>query len=244
MSGIIELQDVGKRYGTTEVLKSLNMVIEPRTTTAIIGSSGSGKSTLLQLINGLVRPEHGRVTVFGQPLPLAELHRLRRRIGYAVQGTALFPHLSIRQNISLMGNIERWAPDRSTARTRQLMELMDLDPELGDRYPHQLSGGQQQRAGICRAMYLQPEILLLDEPFSGVDTLTTREIHTRFMHLLEVEPTTVVLVTHDIQEALRLASQLVIMREGRVEQHGATTAVVGSPASDYVQDLLGREDAV
>ena len=244
MSGIIELHDVGKRYGTTEVLTSLNMTFEPSTTTAIVGASGSGKSTLLQIINGLIRPERGRVAVFGQPLPLHDLYRLRRRIGYAVQGTALFPHLSIRHNISLMGNIERWETDRLTARTHQLMELMDLDAELADRYPHQVSGGQQQRAGICRAMYLQPEILLLDEPFSGVDTLTTREIHTRFLHLLEVEPTTVVLVTHDIHEALTLASELVILREGQIEQRGATTTVLAAPVNTYVENLLGKDDAV
>jgi osmoprotectant transport system ATP-binding protein len=238
MDGIIELRGVTTRYGDTEVLKGLSLAARARAVTAIVGASGSGKSTLLQLVNGLVKPEHGEVLVFREPLPRADLSRIRRRIGYAVQGTALFPHLRVARNINLMGEIAGWDRGRIRTRTLELMELMNLEPELGQRYPHELSGGQQQRAGICRAMFLGPEILLLDEPFSGVDALTKREIHARFVHLMDVEPTTVLLVTHDVHEALTLAADIVVMRDGGIEQRGPVADVVSAPANTYVEALL------
>jgi len=243
MSEIIELHDVGKRYGETDVLSGLSLKIRADVVTAIIGASGSGKSTLLQLVNGLVRPEQGRVAVFGEPLPERNLFETRRRIGYAVQGTALFPHLSVERNMSLVAEVEGWDGERIRARTLELMTLMDLEPALRERYPHQLSGGQQQRAGICRAMFLKPEILLLDEPFSGVDTLTKREIHKRLATLLAVEPTSVLLVTHDIGEALTAAADLIIMRDGSIEQCGRVSDVLATPASSYVAELLGPSHA-
>ncbi len=243
MAEIIELQDVGKRYGETDVLSGLSVSVRADVVTAIVGASGSGKSTFLQIVNGLIRPERGRVVVFGEPLPKQNLFETRRRIGYAVQSTALFPHLSIVRNMSLVAQVEGWDRDRIRARALELMALMDLEPGLGERYPHELSGGQQQRAGICRAMFLKPEILLLDEPFSGVDTLTKGEIHRRLAALLAVEPTTVLLVTHDIGEALMVAADLIILRGGRVEQCGAVTDVLAAPASRYVEALLGQGHA-
>lgn len=243
MSEIIELEDVTKRYGETAILKALSATFRAGVVTAIVGSSGSGKSSLLQLINGLIRPERGRVRVFGEPLPAADLSRFRRRIGYAVQGTALFPHLSVARNISIQGSVEGWPIDRISARTAELMALMQLETELGGRYPHQLSGGQQQRAGICRAMFLGPEILLLDEPFSGIDSLTKREVHTQFARLREVEPASVLLVTHDIEEALTVAADLVVMRAGTIVQQGRAADVLAQPATGYVADLLRRNHA-
>jgi osmoprotectant transport system ATP-binding protein len=243
MSPIIELDGITKRFGEVAVLHDLNVSFGTGLITAIVGASGSGKSTLLQLINGLIRPEQGRVKVFGNPLPATDLHRLRRRVGYAVQGTALFPHLSVARNISLMGEIEDWDQARIGRRTTQLMALMQLDPDLGSRYPHQLSGGQQQRAGICRAMFLRPEILLLDEPFSGIDGLTKREIHLRFALLMEAEPTTVLLVTHDVHEALSVAADIVVLRDGSMEQRGSVAEVLAAPASGHVRELLRQDHA-
>lgn len=243
MSKIIELHDVAKRYGETEVLRDLSLSIRADVVTAVVGVSGSGKSTLLQLVNGLIQPERGRVTVFGAPLPERDLFEIRRRIGYAVQSTALFPHLTIVRNMSIVAEVAGWDLERIGVRARELMALMDLDPALGQRYPHELSGGQQQRVGICRAMFLEPEILLLDEPFSGVDTLTKREIHKRLAALLAAEPTTVLLVTHDIGEALASARDIVVMRDGNVEQHGRVGDVLAAPASDYVAQLLGQDHA-
>ena len=242
MNGIIEFQAVTKRYADTTVLDNLSLSVPPRVVTAVIGESGGGKSTLLQLINGLVRPDAGAVNVFGEPLPRDDLSRFRRRIGYAVQGTGLFPHMRVAQNIGLLGTLEGWSPADIDARTTELMTLMGLASRLITRYPYQLSGGQQQRVGICRAMFLRPEILLLDEPFSGVDTLARRDIHTRFLELLEVEPATVVLVTHDVAEARRLAAKLVIVHEGRLLQTGATAEVVNSPANAYVARFFEDSD--
>ena len=239
MSGIIELQAITKRYAESTVLDDLSLSSPPQSITGVIGQSGSGKSTLLQLINGLVLPDSGTVTVFGEPLPRGDLVRFRRRVGYAVQGTGLFPHLRVAQNIGLLGTLERWSPVEIDARTAELMALMDLSPELKLRYPYQLSGGQQQRVGICRAMFLRPELLLLDEPFSGVDPLTRRDIHARFLELLAAEPATVVLVTHDIAEARRLASELVIVHDGRLIQTGETAEVMKYPATKHVALLFG-----
>ena len=170
MNGIVEFQHVTKRYAETIALDNLDLAIRTRAVTAIVGASGSGKSTLLQLINGLILPDIGNVRVFGDPLPSADrLSKLRRRIGYAVQGTGLFPHLRVADNISLLGKLQKWEPTKIGDRVSELMAFMDLDADLAFRYPHELSGGQQQRVGICRAMFLRPEILLLDEPFSGID---------------------------------------------------------------------------
>ncbi len=240
MDGIIDFQSISKRYNNTAVFERLSLELKPGIVTGVVGESGSGKSTLLQLINGLVRPDFGLIKVFGQPIPSENLSIFRRRIGYAVQGTGLFPHLRAERNIGLMGEIEGWNPEKTESRIEQLMLLMGLNLRLRTRYPHQLSGGQQQRVGICRAMLLKPEILLLDEPFSGADPLTRVAIHERFLDLMVAEPATVVLVTHDMQEALRLASELVIIREGRVLQMGSAKEVVNNPNDEYVEKLLGN----
>ena len=243
MDGIIDFQSVSKRYNNTAVFEGLSLELKPGVITGIVGESGSGKSTLLQLINGLVRPDFGLIKVFGQPIPSENLPIFRRRIGYAVQGTGLFPHLRAERNIGLMGKVEGWNPEKTESRIEQLMLLMGLNLRLRTRYPHQLSGGQQQRVGICRAMLLKPEILLLDEPFSGADPLTRVAIHERFLDLMVAEPATVVLVTHDMQEALRLASELVIIREGKVLQMGSTKKVANNPNDEYVEKLLGNTHA-
>ncbi len=243
MDGIIDFQSVSKRYNNTVVFESLSLELKPGVVTGIVGESGSGKSTLLQLINGLVRPDFGLIKVFGQPIPSEHLPSFRRRIGYAVQGTGLFPHLRAERNIGLLGKVEGWNPEKTESRIEQLMLLMGLNLRLRTRYPYQLSGGQQQRVGICRAMLLKPEILLLDEPFSGADPLTRVAIHERFLDLMVAEPATVVLVTHDMQEALRLASELVIIREGKVLQMGSAKEIVNNPNDEYVEKLLGNTHA-
>ena len=243
MKGIIEFVGVSKQFGHDVVFEQLDLSIHTGEVTALIGASGSGKSTLLQLVNGLLRPDAGRIMVFGQALPMGELSRFRRRIGYAVQGTGLFPHLRVGHNIGLLGTLEGWADKQVSRRVEELMDLMDLDPQLSRRYPYQLSGGQQQRAGICRAMLLRPEILLLDEPFSGVDPLTRGEIHRRFKRLMQLEPATVLLVTHDIQEAVRLSARLVVLDDGKVLQSGLLQEVMQRPAAN-VAKLFEHFDGV
>ena len=238
MPGIIQFHQIAKRYGPTTVLEGIDLGIERGSITALIGASGSGKSTLLQMINGLLRPDSGRVEVFGEPVPYENSSAFRRRIGYAVQGTGLFPHLRVAGNIGLLGRLEGWEPTRLAARIEELMRMMGLASELERRYPHQLSGGQQQRVGICRALLLHPELLLLDEPFSGVDPLTRAEIHSRFKALLRAEPATVLLVTHDIHEAVKLASDLIVLDAGRVLQAGPLSDVMRQPADAQVASLF------
>lgn len=243
MQQIIEFHEVGKRYGATTVLENVNLGIAPGAITALIGASGSGKSTLLQMVNGLLKPDTGHVEVFGEPVPDTAASRFRRRIGYAVQGIGLFPHLRIGANVGLLARLEGWSRERTEARIDELMQLMGLDGGLKARYPHQLSGGQQQRVGICRAMLLGPEILLLDEPFSGVDPLARAEIHARFKALMQTEPATVLLVTHDIHEAVRLARDLIVLGEGRVLQTGTLQEVSAQPANAVVASLFERMHA-
>lgn len=238
MNGIVEFQSVTKRYAQTTVLENLTLSIAPQAVTGIVGESGSGKSTLLQLVNGLIRPDDGRVLVFGDPLPSRELARFRRRVGYAVQGTGLFPHLRVADNLALVAELIKWSRSDIDSRITELMRFMDLEPALRSRYPHELSGGQQQRVGICRAMFLRPEILLLDEPFSGIDPLMKRDIHERLIALLSAEPATVVLVTHDIAEAKRLAQELVILSDGRLVQTGSIADIERQPANERVAMLM------
>lgn len=234
----VAFEGVRKAYGATVVLDDVHLALPAERTTAIVGESGSGKSTLLQLVNGLIRPDAGTVRVFGAPVDPEALVPLRRRIGYAVQGSALFPHLTVRENVTLLARLMGWDAARRETRFVHLMELMDLDPTLGARHPHELSGGQQQRVSLCRAMMVEPPLLLLDEPFSAVDPITRLGIHDHFRRLAEAEPVTVVLVTHDMREAVDLASELVVLREGRVAQAGSCEAVLRAPAADWIARLF------
>lgn len=234
----VRLRGVTRRYGTTEVLAGIDLDLAAERTTAIVGESGSGKSTLLQLVNGLVRPDGGSVEVLGSRVDAVDLLALRRRIGYAVQGASLFPHLDLQANVTLLARLVGWPSDRIRRRFVHLLELMELDPELAGRYPHELSGGQQQRASLCRAMMLEPPLLLLDEPFSAVDPITRAGIHAHFQRLAATEPVSVVLVTHDLREAVTLASELVILRNGRVAQAGPCDAVVAAPADEWIERLF------
>jgi osmoprotectant transport system ATP-binding protein len=241
---IIELEGVTKRFDGTVVLHGIDLAIAAREVTALVGPSGSGKSTVLELVNGLLLPDEGTVCVFGEPVPMRELNRFRRRIGYAVQGTGLFPHMRVARNIGLLGQLEGWSPARIDARIAELMRMMGLDAALARRYPPQLSGGEQQRVGICRAMFLRPEILLLDEPFSGLDPSMRAEVHARLARLVAAEPVTVVIVTHDMQEARRLASRVVVLENGRVLQSGSLEEIDTRPASARVAELVDGAHAL
>lgn len=232
------LERLSKRFGEHQALTEVSLAIARDRVTAVIGASGSGKSTLLQMINGLLRPDSGRVHVLGEALDYAALPRLRLRIGYAVQGIGLFPHLDIAGNIELLARLQQWPAPRIGERRAHLLAMMGLGTELLQRYPHELSGGQQQRVGLCRAMMLEPPLLLLDEPFSGVDPMTRARIHEEFRRLQNDEPRTVVLVTHDLREARRLGDRLVILHAGRIVQHGETETVLSNPADAQVRALF------
>jgi osmoprotectant transport system ATP-binding protein len=234
----VEFHDVAKRFGATEALHGISVELPDRQITAIVGESGSGKSTLLQHINGMLRPDRGDVYVFEKPIDYHDLTTLRRRIGYAVQGVGLFPHLTVAGNVGLLARLDGWSDTRRTARINELMRLMELDLALAERYPHTLSGGQQQRVGLCRAWMMSPPLLLLDEPFSGLDPVTRSSLHERILVLQEQSPIAIVLVTHDMREAERLATYLVVLRHGTVVQHGPMQSLLANP-HPYVRELLG-----
>lgn len=234
----VEFHDVSLRRGTVLALDQLNLTLPRRQTTAILGASGSGKSSLIQLVIGLLRPDSGQVRSLGKAIDYKNPSSLRKRIGYAIQDIALFPHLRVRANILLPARLDKRDVEASNSRLQELLQLMQLPADVLDRWPHELSGGQQQRAGLCRAMILQPELLLLDEPFSGLDTMTRISIHEQFLKLQEAEPISTILVTHDPQEAINLADYIVVMKEGRVQQHGLIDEVVDAPVNDYVGHLI------
>ena len=227
--------------GETQVLKNVHLEFKNHNTTAVVGPSGSGKSTLLQLINGLVKPNSGLVTVFGKAINYNQLPALRKQIGYAVQGTWLFPHMTIRENITLLAKLEQWSAEKIEKRLNELVDLVELWPHLLDRYPYQLSGGQQQRVGLCRAMMLNPEILLLDETFGALDPITKHEIHEEFLRVQRVSDRTVLLVTHDVQEAMKLAKRLIVLHEGKILQHDDVEVVLKKPANAFVEQLLSSQ---
>jgi len=229
--------NVSLRRGEVLALDDVSVRMPGGETTAVLGGSGSGKSTMIQLAIGLLVPDFGEVQVLGETLDYADLRPLRRRIGYAIQDVALLPHLRIRENILLPARLNGWENARADARLDELMSLMHLPTDVLGRYPHELSGGQQQRAGLCRAMMLEPDLLLLDEPFSGLDAMTRQNIHEQFLELQASEPVSTILVTHDPQEAINLATCLVVMRDGRVLQQGTVAEVVERPADDYVHKL-------
>lgn len=232
-----EFRSVSLRRGDVLVLDNVTLSLPLGQTTAVLGASGSGKSTLVQLIIGLLRPDAGSVRTLGNEIDFRNPGPLRKRIGYAVQDVSLFPHMSVRRNILLPAALSGWSAGEQEGRLAELLELMHLPADVLPRYPHELSGGQQQRAGLCRAMMLRPELLLLDEPFSGLDTMTRKNIHEQFLELQQRAPVSTVLVTHDPQEAINLSQGLVVMRSGRVQQHGSVTEVTENPANEYVRHL-------
>ncbi len=234
MASPIVFQDVSKFYQAQQVLKNISLTIQAQAITVLIGPSGSGKSTLLQLVNGLIRPEEGELLVFQNAIDYDNITALRRRIGYAVQGTGLFPHLTIKQNIALLAGLESWPPEKIVKRVNYLINLVNLKSGHLDKYPHQLSGGEQQRVGLCRAMMLNPEIFLLDEPFGALDPITRNEIHDEFVLLQKTEPRTIILVTHDLREAVKLADTIVVLNNGQVQQMAPPEEILQKPANDFV----------
>ena len=233
----VAFQGVGKRFADW-VLRGVDLALPAGATSALVGPSGCGKTTALQLVNGVYRPDEGAVSVFGERVPEVGLEAFRRRIGYAVQGAGLFPHMTVAENASLLARLEGWDPDAMTARRRELFAVVGLQGRLEDRYPHELSGGQQQRVGLCRALMLKPRLLLLDEPFSAIDPITKQDVYRQFEQLRDHERVTTVLVTHDMREALRLADHLVVMGAGGVVQAGPPERLRAAPASDFVDALL------
>jgi len=231
-------QNISHSFGSQEVLKDISFEIELNKVTVIIGKSGSGKSTILQIINGLVKPTSGKAIVFGNELDFSNIEETRLNIGYAVQGTGLFPHMSVYENIGLLGVIKKWRKHEIERRTDQLMSLVDLPPSYKTKYPHQLSGGEQQRTGLCRSMFLNPPLFLLDEPFGALDPMTRKDIHSEVMKVQNIELRTIVMVTHDMHEALKLGDKIMVIDKGEIVQFDDKEIIVKQPKNEAVRNLL------
>jgi osmoprotectant transport system ATP-binding protein len=236
---IIRFEGVSHSYNNTPALKDISFEISENKITAIIGRSGGGKSTLLQIINGLIRPVYGNVFVFGKRLDYENINETRLKIGYSVQGTGLFPHMSVKDNIIMLGRITGMGIAEMDSRVDILMGLVDLNQSYKKKYPFELSGGEQQRVGLCRSMFLNPPLFLLDEAFAALDPSTKSEIHNEFLKLQEFEPRTIVMVSHDINEALKLGDDLMVIEKGELQQFGSREEVVKNPANEFVRKYLG-----
>ncbi len=213
---VIEFKDVSYTLPSVQVLSGLNLEVQRGETLLLLGRSGSGKTTTLKLVNRLLSPTAGEVRVNGMPNREGDVIRLRRGIGYVIQDVGLFPHFNIERNIGLVPRVEGWPEERIAARVQELLQMVGLTAEMASRYPHQLSGGQRQRVGVARALAADPAILLMDEPFGALDPLTRDELQREFLSLQQRLNKTVVFVTHDLREALRLGSRIALMEAGRL----------------------------
>ncbi|MFH0352179.1 MAG: ATP-binding cassette domain-containing protein [Chromatiales bacterium] len=236
---MLELRGVHKRYGAVEALRPIDLVIVRGRTTVLIGPSGCGKSTVLRLLLGLIHPDAGEVRVDGAPLVPSP--SLRQRLGYVVQDGGLFPHLTARGNVELMARHVRWDPSRIDARLSELTELVQLPAGTLERYPAQLSGGQCQRVSLMRALMLDPDVLLLDEPLGALDPMIRSELQGDLRRIFRALGKTVVLVTHDLGEAGFLGDVLVLMRDGAIAQRGTLEELVRAPADPFVTRFVNAQ---
>ncbi|MBV0890380.1 ABC transporter ATP-binding protein [Paracoccus sp. Z118] len=240
---MIEFQSVSKLYDGLAAVDDVSLTLERGTLTAVVGTSGSGKSTLLRMVNRLVEPTSGRVLIDGADTASVPPAQLRRRIGYVIQDTGLFPHWSAARNIATVPELLGWPKAQIRARVRELMEVLQLDPDaIGPRRPHELSGGQAQRVGVARALAARPALLLMDEPFGALDPVIRGQAQADLRRVQRQLGTTVILVTHDMAEAIRLGDRIAVMREGRIEQFAAPAEIIAAPATPFVADLLGEGD--
>ncbi|MER9939046.1 ABC transporter ATP-binding protein [Mesorhizobium sp. M0088] len=240
---MIEIESITKRYDATTVVDDVSMVIEPRTIAVIVGTSGSGKTTLLRMINRLVEPTSGIIKLDGADNRSLPGYELRRSIGYAIQGHGLFPHRTVAQNIATVPVLLGWDKDRIKARVDELMTLYQLDPEaFGPRYPHELSGGQQQRVGVARALAAEPNVLLMDEPFGALDPIIRTKAQEDLLAIQKRFGTTIILVTHDMEEAVHMGDKIAVMDAGKLVQYAKPAEILAKPASAFVETLVGASE--
>ncbi len=240
---MITIENLSKRYGENTVVDDVSMQIEKNSITVIVGTSGSGKSTLLRMINRLVEPSAGRVLLEGRDTRSEPAHLLRRRIGYAIQGHGLFPHRTVAENIATVPRLLGWAPARVKARVEELLQVFQLDPaKYAAAFPHELSGGQQQRVGVARALAAEPQVLLMDEPFGALDPIIRAKAQEDLLDIQRRFGTTVVLVTHDMDEAFHLGDHVAVMSGGRLLQYDEPAQLLTHPADPFVSRMTGLGD--
>lgn len=234
----IRFDKVTKKYGDTVALNAFSHSFLENSVNVIIGKSGSGKSTLLQLLMGIQRPTSGTIFAFDQAIKYDDLIQHRRKFGYAVQGAGLFPHLRILENIMLPARMCEWPEAKMCNRARELLALVELPREYERRYPHELSGGEQQRVGLCRAMMLDPAVYLFDEPFGALDPMTKAEIQDEVLRIQKREPRTIILITHDFNEAVKMGDSILILENGMLAESGSRDNLIKNARSGLMQHLI------
>lgn len=240
---MIEIKNVSKKLGNRTILDNISLSIESGSLVVLIGSSGCGKTTTLKLINKLITPTSGEIFIDDKPLSKENTINLRRKIGYVIQNTGLFPHLTIKENIELIPRLKKEKSIENIEKTTiDLLNMVGLNPETYlNKYPSELSGGQQQRVGVARAFATDAEIILMDEPFSALDPITRTSLQEELFSLQEELKKTIIFVTHDMDEALKIADKICIMKDGKVAQYDTPENILRNPANDFVRDFIGSD---
>jgi osmoprotectant transport system ATP-binding protein len=243
----IRLESVSKHYpgAVRPAVDGVSLSFDPGEFVVLLGPSGCGKTTLLKMVNRIYEPTSGQIFIDSMEVHDLPTEQLRRRIGYVIQQTGLFPHMRIRDNVAVVPRLLKWDRERVSRRTTELLDLVGLPAEdYAHRYPNQLSGGEQQRVGLARAMAAEPSMMLMDEPFGALDAITRTRLQDEVIKIHRQFRQTILFVTHDIEEAVRLADRIVVMREGRVVQFGTPLEIVSTPADAFVSELVGADDVL
>ncbi|CAM5340265.1 glycine/betaine ABC transporter ATP-binding protein [Bacillus safensis FO-36b] [Bacillus safensis subsp. safensis] len=239
---MLKLENVSKTYkGGKKAVKNIDLEIAKGEFICFIGPSGCGKTTTMKMINRLIEPSSGKIFIEGENIMKKDPVQLRREIGYVIQQIGLFPHMTIAQNISLVPKLLKWPEEKRKERARELLKLVDMGPEYLERYPHELSGGQQQRIGVLRALAAEPPLILMDEPFGALDPITRDSLQEEFKKLQKTLNKTIVFVTHDMDEAIKLADRIVILKDGEIVQVGTPDDILRNPANEFVEEFIGKE---
>jgi osmoprotectant transport system ATP-binding protein len=240
---MIELKKITKSFnGKTKVIDNLNLMINKGELVVLIGESGCGKTTTMKMLNLLIKPTSGEILINDENIVNSDIIELRRNIGYVIQKVGLFPHMTVGENIELVPKLKQWDKQVRKEKALELLSLVDLDPEdFYSRYPNELSGGQQQRIGIARALAADPDIILMDEPFSALDPLTREMLHDELLKIQEELAKTIVFVTHDMDEALKIADKIAVMKDGEILQFDTPEEILRNPKTEYVEFFIGKE---
>ncbi|WP_206514609.1 ABC transporter ATP-binding protein [Brevibacillus marinus] len=245
--GGIRFENVSKWYPGSDrpAVNNVSLSVEEGQLVVLLGSSGCGKTTLLKMVNRLYEQSEGAIYVNGKDTRDVPVNELRRQIGYVIQQSGLFPHMTVEQNIAVVPEMLGWPKERIERRIDELLELVHLDPGLyRKRYPRQMSGGQQQRVGLARALAADPPFMLMDEPFGAIDAITRTKLQDELVSIQKKLHKTIMFVTHDVDEALRLADKIIIMKDGEVVQYDTPLAIIAQPKNDFVRNLIGGEDVI
>lgn len=238
---MIRFENVAKKYDDgTEAIEDLSFEIPRGKTVTLVGPSGCGKTTTMKMVNALVEPTNGRIFVEDTPIDEREPIELRRKVGYVIQEIGLFEHMTVGKNIGLVPNLIGWDEDRIDARVKELMELVRL-PGISEKYPSELSGGQRQRVGVARALAAEPKVLLMDEPFGALDPITREELQDEFLAIQSDLDVTIVFVTHDVNEALKMGDRVAVLRDGELVQYDAPRDLLANPSDEFVEGFLGED---